>query len=161
MPFIDIALNGFDIKNKSFSIILSNVNKYTQQIDFNTYFNADQLIANNKTLNIAKELLTTSNTIPFISKEIYILPYIKLYKPKSIKLNETFTRHIAEYFESCYTGKPYKPPYYTKEEIQKLVKYISKTNSHFFNDVQKAHKSVKESLQLQTEIYIKDHARKL
>jgi hypothetical protein len=152
--------NGFTIKKDSLSTILSNINKQTSKIEFNCFYNGNQLENNSKTLDLTNNSLNKNLNIPFVLKQDKI-PEVKLYEPKSFTLVENLNKYVSEYFKSIYTGEPYTPPNYTIDEINKIVNYISNNDSQFFGNVQKAHRTVKNSLKMPVPSRQKDHSRRI
>jgi len=161
MPSSDVRKNGFTIKNKSLSTVYSNINKLTNKIEFEHFYNADQLISNNKTLDVANMIINTPLEIPFLyNKDIPILPTINTYTPNSASLAESFTRKLSEYFKSIYIGEPYTPPDYTKEEINSIISFINNDNL-FFKYSKTAHSHIKNSLKVPVKIKKRDKVRML
>jgi len=159
MPSLDVRNNGFDVVPKSLATALSHINKDHNKIEFTYFFNGDQLKPNAKTLDISKTMLESTLETPFLKGTE--VPPVKIYEPKNYSLSENFARQISLYFESIYTGKPYEAPKYSKEELKTLINYIAKDNSNFFQDVQNAHRAVKNSLIVDMPKRRRDHARKL
>jgi len=157
MPSSDVRKNGFTIKNKSLASITSHINKSNSQIEFSYFYNGDQLVQNNRTLDVAKTLVNSNPEIPYVKTQEEIPP-IKTYDARSFSLVEGFTSYISNYFKSIYTGEEYTPPNYTKEEINSLVSYIN--NSMFFKNVKEAHKTVKNSMLTPVKQKQHDHARR-
>ena len=88
-------------------------------------------------------------------------PEIPAYEPKSYTLYEQFNKKISEYFRSCYTGVPYMPPKYTKEELAKLCHYINTDGTTFLKNTQTAHRVIKKALETPEKVRKVDKARRL
>jgi len=147
MPSIDVKKNGFSVKKGSFSTVSSFINKNNSQIEFVHYFNENQLLNNNKTLNISKSFVNNSLEIPYIKNKLIKKEQaqaIDIYNSQSITLKENFIENISNYFKSIYTGTPYNPPSYTKEEIKKITSMIN--NTMFSKEVKEAYMPVKNNL---------------
>ena len=160
MPSQDVINNGFDIIPKNLSTILSSLNKQKIEIEFTSFFNADQIKNNSNTLELATSLLNTELKTPYMKDNVDTLPEPKYYEPKSISISENFSRHMSEYFDSIYTGRYYKPPNYNKKELENLINYINKHNSSFFHDAQNAYTIVKNNLLNNANQRKRDHSRK-